>query len=79
MQYKIELACDSVQKAIDELRSAAAKAKEAGDRMAERNLGEDYQIRDLTQILRNLKSHVEYITQPRFAKYFNQETTNKEE
>ena len=72
MIYQIEIACEQIEKTIAELKSAAKKANEAGDRAAERNLG-DIQAADIKKILGGLEGHIEYITQPRFEKYFKED------
>jgi hypothetical protein len=71
MIYQIEIACEQIEKTIEELKNAANKAHEAGDRAAERNLGE-IQAADIKKTLDGLKNRIAYITQPRFAKYFEQ-------
>ena len=69
MRYAIEDACDALKKAIVEIQYAADRAKTAGDKAAERNLGEN-KVDELKNVLANALSLIPYITQPRFAKYF---------
>ena len=70
MKYAIYEVCDALEKTIGELKEAGQKAMVAGDRAAERNLGENV-AEDINQILKNIRSKIPYITQPRYAKYFD--------
>jgi DNA-directed RNA polymerase subunit RPC12/RpoP len=70
MTYQIEKACEALEATVAEIKKAAEQAKLAGNRAAERNL--DNKAHDIATILKNVREgSVDYVTQPRFAKYFN--------
>jgi len=73
MKYAITKACEALEAAIEEVKQASVKAGLAGDRMAERNLGVNYRLRQLRDELKTMRGHEEYIVQPRFEKYFVEE------
>lgn len=58
---------EAVEKTIQELIVAISLAEYCSDRMAVRNL--DLRLATMNQLLREVKAHEEYITQPRFEKY----------
>ena len=69
INYEIHTACLALERTIQQLKDAGERAKENGDRAAERNLGE-YSVEDLQNLLKSLKAKAEYITQERWGKYF---------
>lgn len=71
MRAGIHLVCDALEMTITEIEGAMVRAKNAGDRMAERNLG--FRKEQLRVAFRGMMEHAEYITQPRFEEYFNKE------
>ena len=59
-----------VLETIEEIKTAVKKATLAEDRAAVRNLGVGYKLMEMEHLLRDVKMHEEYITQPKFKKYF---------
>ena len=68
--YAITRVRQAVEETIAELEKASLKATLNDDRMADRNLGVNYRVADMKRLLREVIAHEEYITQPRFEKYF---------
>lgn len=68
MKYQISEVSEAIQRTIAQLLLAIIKANFASDRMASRNL--EMRVEQMKQLLKDVKGHEEYITQPRFEKYF---------
>lgn len=69
MKYAITKLIVALDEVIAELLEAGARAKAAGKRAAERNVGE-FKLSQMRSLRQQLLHEEEYITQPEFHKYF---------